>query len=42
MGVSGQCHAPAPLPLGKRDPVPIQQEAGWAPGPVWMIIQEFH
>ena len=23
------------LPLGK-DPVPILQEAGWAPGPVWM------
>jgi len=22
------------LPLGK-DPVPILQEAGWAPGPVW-------
>jgi hypothetical protein len=20
---------------GERDPVPIVQEAGWAPGPVW-------
>ena len=28
--MSGQPHAPAPLPS-----VPIQQEAGWAPGPVW-------
>jgi hypothetical protein len=24
-----------PLPLGK-DPVPIVQEAGWAPEPVWI------
>ena len=35
MGVGGQCHAPAPLPL-EKDLVPIVQEAGWAPGPVWM------
>ena len=34
MGVGGQRHAPAALPPGK-DPVPIVQEAGWAPGPVW-------
>ena len=33
-GVGGQHHAPAALPPGK-DPVPIVQEAGWAPGPVW-------
>ena len=32
-GVSGQQHAPAALTPGK-DPVPILQEAGWAPGPV--------
>jgi hypothetical protein len=32
MGVSGQRHAPAP---GKGLPVPIAQEAGWAPEPVW-------
>jgi hypothetical protein len=25
---------PRPLYTGK-DPVPISQEAGWAPGPVW-------
>jgi hypothetical protein len=31
MGVSGQCHAPA----GKGRLVPIGQEAGWAPEPVW-------
>jgi hypothetical protein len=29
MGVGGQRHAP------ERHPVPIVQEAGWAPGPVW-------
>ena len=33
-GLSGQRHAPAALYSGK-DPVPITQEAGWAPGPVW-------
>ena len=33
--VSGQQHATAALDPGK-DPVPILQEAGWAPGPVWM------
>ena len=33
-GVRGQRHAPAALHPGK-DPVPIVQEAGWAPGPVW-------
>jgi len=32
--VGGQHHAPAALPSGK-DPVPIVQKAGWAPGPVW-------
>jgi hypothetical protein len=36
MGVSGQRHAPAVLlPPGKRALVPIGQEAGWAPEPVW-------
>jgi len=34
MGVDGQRHAPAALPPWK-DPVPIVQEAGWAPGQVW-------
>jgi len=33
-GVSSQQHAPAALYTGK-DPVPILQEAGWAPEPVW-------
>jgi hypothetical protein len=34
--VSGQHHAPAALlPPGKGPPVPIVQEAGWAPEPVW-------
>jgi hypothetical protein len=36
MGVSGQRHAPAALlSAGKGPPVPIVQEAGWAPEPVW-------
>jgi hypothetical protein len=35
MGVCGQRHAPADFTTGK-DPVPIVQEAGWAPGPVWV------
>jgi hypothetical protein len=35
MGVSGQHHAPAALYPGKEPPVPILQEAGWAPEPVW-------
>jgi hypothetical protein len=34
MRVGGQLHAPAAYTPGK-DPVPIVQEAGWAPGPVW-------
>jgi hypothetical protein len=33
--VGGQRHAPAAFTPGK-DPVPIVQEAGWAPGPVWI------
>ena len=33
--MSGQQHAPAHFTLGKH-PVPILQEAGWAPGPVWI------
>jgi hypothetical protein len=26
---------PRPLSAPGKDPVPIVQEAGWAPGPVW-------
>ena len=33
-GVRGQRHVPSALYLGK-EPVPIAQEAGWAPGYVW-------
>jgi len=32
--MGGQPHAPAASTPGK-DPVPILQEAGWAPGPAW-------
>jgi hypothetical protein len=35
MGLGGQRHAPATL-LPGMTPVPIVQEAGQAPGPVWM------
>ena len=35
MGVGGQRHAPAAFTPGK-DPVPLVQEGGWAPGPVWI------
>ena len=35
MGVGGHRHVPAAFTAGK-DPVPIVQEAGWAPGPVWI------
>jgi len=35
MGVGGQRHAPSALPP-ERDPMPIVQNTGWAPGPVWM------
>ena len=34
----GQRHAPAALYPGK-DPVLIVQEAGWAPGPVWLGVE---
>jgi hypothetical protein len=33
MDMTGQHHTPAALPLAKT-PVPIKQEAGWAPEPV--------
>jgi hypothetical protein len=29
-------HPSSALPLGKGPPVPTEQEAGWAPEPVWM------
>jgi hypothetical protein len=34
-GVCGQHHAPAAFAPGK-DPVPIVQQAGWAPDSVWI------
>jgi hypothetical protein len=35
MEVSGQFHVPAASPPRKEPPVPIGQEAGWTPEPVW-------
>ena len=32
--MGGHRHAPATLPSSKY-PIPIVEEAGWAPGPVW-------
>ena len=40
-GVRGQRHAPASLYPPGKDPVPIVQEAGWAPGPVWTGAENF-
>ena len=34
MWVGGQPHSPA-ASTPEKDPVPIIQEAGWTPGPVW-------
>jgi hypothetical protein len=39
-GVSCQRHAPAALYPRGKDPVPIVQEAGWAPEPVWTQMLE--
>jgi hypothetical protein len=38
--VGGQDHAPAAFTAWK-DPVPIVQEGGWAPGPVWTCAKNF-
>jgi hypothetical protein len=35
--VSGQLHVAAVLPPGKGPPVPIGEEAGWAPESVWTL-----
>jgi len=34
-GVGGQPHA-LTASTHRKNPVPIVQEAGWVPGPVWM------
>ena len=40
MGLGGQHHAPAAFTPWKG-PAPIVQEAGWAPGPVWIGAENF-
>jgi hypothetical protein len=35
--VNGEPYTPDILLSGKMPPVPIEQEAGWAPEPVWML-----
>jgi hypothetical protein len=37
MEVSGQLHVPAALPPGKKPPVAMEEEGGWAPELVWML-----
>jgi hypothetical protein len=37
MEVSGLLHAPVALPPGEEPPVPIGQEARWAPDSVWTL-----
>jgi hypothetical protein len=37
MDVSGLIHAPAALLPGKEPAVPIGEEAGWAPEPIWTL-----
>jgi hypothetical protein len=37
MEVSGQPHVLVALLLGKQPPVPIVEDAGWAPELVWII-----
>jgi hypothetical protein len=39
MEVRGQLHVPAVLPPEKEPLAPIGQDAGWAPGLVWMLWQ---
>ena len=41
MEVGGQPHDPA-VSTPEKDPVPILQEAGWAPGPVWTGTKSRH
>jgi hypothetical protein len=40
MEVSGQLHAQAVLPPGKKPRISISQEVRWAPGPVWTRCDE--
>jgi hypothetical protein len=37
----GQLHAPTDLFPGKEPPVPIGEEAGWAPEPVWTTRRKY-
>jgi hypothetical protein len=37
MEVSGQLHAPADLTAAKQGPVPVVEEDGFAPEPVWTV-----
>jgi hypothetical protein len=37
MDVNGQLHAPAALLPGKKAQIPIAEEVGWVPVPVWTL-----
>jgi len=40
MDVNGQLHAPAALLPGKKAQIPIAEEVGWVPVPVWTRWQK--
>ena len=40
-GGEGRTSTPRPLFTPGKDPVPIVQEAGWVPGPVWTGAENF-
>jgi len=40
MEVSGQLPVKATFSLGKESSIPTEQEAGWAPEPVWICEDE--
>ena len=42
MEVSGESDTSTALPPGKNPSVPIEQDAGWAPEPVWMLSEEIN
>jgi hypothetical protein len=39
MEVNGLLHAPA-VSLPRKRPVPTEWEAGWAPKPVWTVLEK--
>jgi len=42
MEVGSESDTSTALPPGKNPPVPIEQDAGWAPEPVWMLSEKIN